>query len=80
MAEALGRRALRILEAVLGPADAEVGLTVLNLALAVAGQGRPAEAAALAERATGILAAALPADHPHLDAARQALEHLRGTS
>ena len=79
-AEALGRRALRILEAVLGPADAEVGLTVLNLATAVAGQGRRAEAAGLAERATQVLTARLPAGHPHLDAAREALDHLRGTS
>jgi hypothetical protein len=57
-----------------------VGLTVLNLASAVAGQGRPAEAAALAARATAILAAQLPAGHPHLGAAREALDHLRSTS
>jgi tetratricopeptide (TPR) repeat protein len=75
--EATGRRALAILEALLGPGDAEVGLTVLNLAAAVAGQGRLAEAAALANHATTILAAALPVGHPHLDAARQALEQLR---
>ena len=78
-AEAVGRRALAILEALLGPGDAEVGLTALNLAMAVAGQGRTAEAAALAGRAATILAARLPAGHPHLDAARQALDHLRTT-
>jgi hypothetical protein len=37
-AEALGRRSLRILEAALGPENAEVGLTLLNLAVAVADQ------------------------------------------
>jgi len=78
-AEAVGRRALAILEAVLGPADAEVGLTMLNLATAVAGQGRQAEAAALAERATQVLTARLPTGHPHLDAARETLDHLRTT-
>ena len=78
--EQAGRRALAILEVLLGPGDAEVGLTVLNLALAVAGQGRGAEAAALAGHAATILAAALPAGHPHRDAARQVLAHLQGTS
>ena len=78
--EATGRRALAIFEVLLGPGDAEVGLTVLNLAAAVAGQGRRAEAAALAERAAQILAARLPAGHPHLHAARETLAHLQGTS
>ena len=73
-AESLGRRSLRILTAVLGPQDAEVGLTMLNLATAVAGQGRTAEAAALSARARAILAARLPAGHPHLLAAAQAAE------
>ena len=77
-AESLGRRPLRILEAVLGPGDAEVGLTVLNLAAAVAGQGRRAEAAALAARAAAILTARLPAGHPHVTAAREALDRLAG--
>jgi tetratricopeptide (TPR) repeat protein len=72
-AEAEGRRALRILETVLGPADAEVGLTLLNLAAAVAGLGRDAEAAELGTRAAEILRAQLPADHPHVLAASQAL-------
>jgi len=57
-----------------------VGLTVLNLATAVAGQGRASEAAALAGRAAAILADRLPAGHPHLHAACQALEHLRSRS
>ena len=74
-AESLGRMSLRILTAVLGPQDAEVGLTMLNLAAAVAGQGRNAEAAALSARATAILAARLPAGHPHLLAAARAAEH-----
>ena len=73
-AELLGRRSLRILEAVLGPHDAEVGLTLLNLAEAVAGQGRQAEAAALTDRAAAILTARLPGDHPHALAANRALE------
>jgi tetratricopeptide (TPR) repeat protein len=72
-AEAEGRRALRILETVLGPADAEVGLTLLNLAAAVAGLGRDAEATELATRAAEILRAQLPADHPHVLAASEAL-------
>jgi len=64
----------------LGPADAEVGLTLLNLAAAVAGQGRHAEAVTLAARAEQVLAAKLPVGHPHLAAARAALTHLKGTS
>jgi len=77
-AESLGRRSLQILETVLGPGDAEVGLTVLNLAGAVAGQGRRAEAAALTARAAAILTARLPAGHPHVTAAAQALDRLAG--
>jgi len=79
-AEGLGRRSLHIFEILLGPDDAEAGLTMLNLAAAVAGQGRRAEAAALAERAAQILAARLPAGHPHLHAARETLAHLQSTS
>lgn len=75
-AEALGRRSLRILEAVLGPQDAEVGLTLLNLAAVVAEQGRRAEAAGLMARAAAILEARLPHDHPHVVASGQALERL----
>jgi eukaryotic-like serine/threonine-protein kinase len=75
-AEALGRRSLRILEAVLGPQDAEVGLTLLNLAVVIAEQGRRAEAAGLLARAAAILAARLPHDHPHVAAAAHALERL----
>jgi tetratricopeptide (TPR) repeat protein len=75
-AEAAGRRALRIFERLLGPRDPEVGLTLLNLACAVAGQRRHDEAARLAARAEAILAAALPAGHPHRHAAREAVEHL----
>ena len=74
-AESLGRRSLRILTAVLGPQDAEVGLTMLNLATAIAGQGRNAEAAALSARAATILAARLPSGHPHLLAAAEAAEY-----
>ena len=48
---------------------------MLNLATAVAGQGRNAEAAALSARAATILAARLPAGHPHLLAAAQAAEY-----
>jgi hypothetical protein len=70
-AEWLGRRSLRIFIAVLGPRDAEVGLTMLNLAAAVAGQGRKAAAAALAARAEAILAARLPPGHPQLLAAAE---------
>ena len=73
-AESLGRRSLEILTAILGPRDAEVGLTLLNLAAAAAGQGRNAEAAELASRAEAILADRLPPDHPHVLAAAEALE------
>ena len=76
-AESLGRRSLEILTAVLGPRDAEVGLTLLNLAAAVAGQGRQAEAAELAGQAATILADRLPAGHPHLAAAAEAVERYR---
>jgi tetratricopeptide (TPR) repeat protein len=72
-AEELHQRSLRILVAVLGPDDAEVGLTKLNLAVAVAGQGRLAEAAALAADAETILSDRLPAGHPHLAAAGNAV-------
>jgi tetratricopeptide (TPR) repeat protein len=75
-AESLGRRSLRILEAVLGPDDAEVGLTLLNLSAAVAAQGGGTEAAELTARAAAILTARLPADHPHVLIAGQALERL----
>jgi len=75
-AEALGRRSLRILEAVLGPEDAEVGLTLLNLSAVMAEQGRQAEAAGMATRAAAILEARLPRDHPHVVAAAHALERL----
>jgi hypothetical protein len=75
-AESLGRRSLRILEAALGPDDAEVGLTLLNLAAAVAEQGRQAEAAELTARAVAILTTRLPPDHPHVLAADQALARL----
>ncbi|HEY3979725.1 MAG TPA: tetratricopeptide repeat protein [Streptosporangiaceae bacterium] len=77
-AEALGRRALRILESVLGPEDAEVGLTLLNLGVLVAGQGRRAEGAELVSRAAAILAARLPAGHPHRLAADRAGQRLGG--
>lgn len=79
-AEALGRRALRILETVLGPGDAEVGLTLLNLATAIAGQGRRAEAVTVAARAEQVLADRLPAGHPHIQAARGAMDQLRSTA
>jgi tetratricopeptide (TPR) repeat protein len=68
--ETLSRRALDILQDVLGPGDAEVGLTLLHLAAAVAGQGRAGEAALLGSRASAILAARLPADHPHVTTAQ----------
>ena len=80
LTEALGRRALAILETVLGPGEAEVGLTLLNLATAIAGQGRRAEAAAVAVRAEQVLAGRLPAGHPDLQAARDVLGHLGSTS
>ena len=80
MAEALGRQALRILGTVPGPGEAEEGPALLNLAAAIAGQGRRAEAVTVAARAEAILADRLPAGHPHLQAARQALGHLRITS
>ena len=77
-AEALGRRALRILESVLGPDDAEVGLTLLNLGGVVARQGRRAEGVGLTIRAAAILAARLPAGHPHRAAADRAVQRLGG--
>jgi hypothetical protein len=43
----------------------------------VAGQGRHAEALALTAEAAQILAARLPADHPHVAAAAQAHERYR---
>jgi len=79
-AEAHGRRALRILETVLGPGDAEVGLTMLNLALAVAGKGRRDEAIMMAARAQVILSARLPAGHPHRTAASDVMTQLRKPS
>jgi tetratricopeptide (TPR) repeat protein len=77
-AEDLHQRSLRILTAVLGPDDAEVGLTKLNLAVAVAGQGRLVEAAALAADAETILSDRLPAGHPHLAAAGNAVAKFKG--
>ena len=71
-AESVGRRSLEILTAILGPDDAEVGLTLLNLATAVAGQGKTAEAADLASRALAILSDRLPPGHPHVLAAAEA--------
>jgi len=56
------------------------GLTLLNLATPIAGQGRRAEAVTVAARAEAILADRLPAGHPHIQAARDALDHLRSTS
>jgi tetratricopeptide (TPR) repeat protein len=79
-AEALGRRSLRILESVLGPEDAEVGLTLLNLGAVVARQGRRAEGAALTARAAAILTARLPAGHPHVAAADQAVRRFGAAS
>jgi hypothetical protein len=52
-------------------------LTLLNLAEAVSGQGRQAEAAELADQAAAILADRLPAGHPHLVAVAGALERYR---
>jgi hypothetical protein len=75
-AEALGWRALGILQDLLGPGDAEVGLTMLNLATAIWRQGRVGEAALLVTRASAILAARLPAGHPHVTAAEQAWQAL----
>jgi tetratricopeptide (TPR) repeat protein len=77
-AEALGLRSLRILESVLGPEDAEVGLTLLNLGAVVARQGRRAEGAGLIIRGAAILTARLPAGHPHVAAADQAVQWLGG--
>ena len=76
-AEELSRRALAILQDVLGPGDPEVGRALLNLGAAVAGQGRAGEAALLAARAAALLGARLPADHPHVTAAAQALQAFR---
>jgi hypothetical protein len=76
-AEALGRRALRILDTIAGAGAAEAGLTLLNLATAIAGRGRRAEAVTVAARAEAILADRLPAGHPHIQAARDALCRLR---
>ena len=73
-AESLGRRSLDILTVILGPDDAEVGLTLLNLAAAAAGQHKMAEAAERACRAAGILADRLPAGHPHVLAAAEAVK------
>jgi hypothetical protein len=53
---------------------------LLNLAAAVAGQGREAEAAALTTRATAILAVRLPPDHPHLVTAIEALQRCGRTA
>jgi tetratricopeptide (TPR) repeat protein len=71
--EAYGRRALRVLRDVLGPHHAAVGLTLLHLSAAVADQGRRAEAKSLAAAAHSILAARLPAGHPHVRAAERML-------
>lgn len=73
-AESLGRRSLDILTAILGPDDAEVGLTLLNLAAAAAGQHKMAEAQERASRAARILADRLPAGHPHVLAAAEAVQ------
>ena len=74
-AESLGCRSLDILTVILGPDDAEVGLTLLNLAAAAAGQHKMAEAQERAVRAAKILADRLPAGHPHVLAAAEAVQH-----
>lgn len=79
VAEALGRRALRILQILLGPEDAEVGLTMLNLSMAQAAQGRLREAAAFADCARAILIDRLPAGHPHLVVAQDAVDRFQET-
>jgi tetratricopeptide (TPR) repeat protein len=73
----LGTQALRALEQALGPDAAETAIVVLNLAKAVAGLGRPAEAADLADRASRVLAGCFPAEHPQAAAALQVLTQLR---
>jgi hypothetical protein len=76
-AEALGRRALRILQILLGPEDADVGLAMLNLSAAIAAQGQMREAAAYADCARAILVDRLPAGHPHLLVARDAVNRFQ---
>jgi hypothetical protein len=66
--------------AMTGPGDAGAGLTLRNLAAAIAGQGRRAEAVTVAPSAEAILAGRLPVGHRHVGAARDALHHLRGGS
>jgi tetratricopeptide (TPR) repeat protein len=72
-AESMGCRSLDILTAILGPDDPEVGLTLLNLAIAAAGQRHMARASERASRAAKILADRLPASHPHVLAAAEAM-------
>jgi hypothetical protein len=76
-AESLGCRSLDILTVILGPDDAEVGLTLLNLAAAAAGRHQVAEARERATRAAEILAGKLPPGHPHVLAAAEAVQRYR---
>lgn len=78
-AEAFGRRALGILQIMLGPEDADVGLTMLNLSAAIAAQDRLREAAAFADCARAILIDQLPADHPHVVVAHEAVSRFLQT-
>ena len=63
--------------AILGPQDAEVGLTLLNLAAVVAGQGRKAEAASAGRPRRDDPGGPPSAGHPHLLAAAEAVRALR---
>jgi hypothetical protein len=66
--------------AMTGPGDAGAGPTLRNLAAAITGQGRRAEAVTVAPSAEAILAGRLPAGHPHVEAARGAPDHRRSRS
>ncbi len=77
VAEALSRRSLRTLQLLLGPEHAEVGLTMLNLSAAIAAQGRLREAAAFADCARAILVDRLPAGHPHVVVAQDAVNRFQ---
>src|SRR5262249_41536720 len=64
-AESAGRRALQILERVLGPGDAEVGLTLLNLATTVASPGPRAHAVTPVARPAACIVPGPPDRRPH---------------
>ncbi len=78
-AEAAWKKALAIRERT-GPKNLDTGLTLINLGLATAEQGRPEEALARFERASEIIEGAGGREHPHAARARTLAEKMRQQS